>query len=220
MLKIRVLNISKNELAQDAQEVQGHRLGPEPALQEDLRRRIRPCSAASRYGCLVGDYHFDHSPPDVELLGDMAKVAAAAHCAVHHRRRAHAHQHGELAGAGEPARSDQDLPATPDYAAWSSLREIGGLPLHRPGDAALPGAPALRRQDQPGRGLRLRGRHRAAPTTTNTAWSNAAYAMAREHQPLVQAVWLVLADPRRRVRRCGRRPARATPSPPTTAAWT
>ena len=31
------------------------------------------------YGCLVGDYHFDHSPPDVELLGEMAQVAARRH---------------------------------------------------------------------------------------------------------------------------------------------
>ena len=42
MLKIRVLNISKKEMAQDAEEVQRHRLGPVAAVQEDLRRRVRP----------------------------------------------------------------------------------------------------------------------------------------------------------------------------------
>ena len=31
------------------------------------------------FGCLVGDYHFDHTPPDVELLAEMSKIAAAAH---------------------------------------------------------------------------------------------------------------------------------------------
>ncbi len=31
------------------------------------------------YGAIVGDYYFNNSPPDVELLGEMAKVAAAAH---------------------------------------------------------------------------------------------------------------------------------------------
>jgi hypothetical protein len=41
MLKIRVMNISKGS-GQDAQALQGHRLGPEPAVQEALRRRIRP----------------------------------------------------------------------------------------------------------------------------------------------------------------------------------
>ncbi len=42
MLKIRVMNISKKELAQDPEEVQGHRLGPEPDLQEDVRGGVRP----------------------------------------------------------------------------------------------------------------------------------------------------------------------------------
>ncbi|WP_163447098.1 type VI secretion system contractile sheath domain-containing protein, partial [Escherichia coli] len=32
------------------------------------------------FGCLVGDYYFDHSPQDVELLGEMAKIGAASHC--------------------------------------------------------------------------------------------------------------------------------------------
>ena len=41
-----------------------------------------------------------------------------------------------------------------------------------------------------------------------------------EHQPLVQAVRLVLAHPRHRVRRLGRRAADAHASRPTTAAWT
>src|SRR2546423_569574 len=31
------------------------------------------------FGCIVGDYSFDHTPPDVELLGEMSKVSAAAH---------------------------------------------------------------------------------------------------------------------------------------------
>jgi type VI secretion system protein ImpC len=32
------------------------------------------------FGCLVGDYHFDHSPPDVELLQEMSPSVAASHC--------------------------------------------------------------------------------------------------------------------------------------------
>ena len=27
----------------------------------------------------MADYHFDHSPPDVEMLGEIAKVSAASH---------------------------------------------------------------------------------------------------------------------------------------------
>ena len=42
MLKIRVMNISKKELGKTLKQLQGHGLGPEPALQEDVRRGIRP----------------------------------------------------------------------------------------------------------------------------------------------------------------------------------
>ena len=31
------------------------------------------------YGCLVGDYYFDHSPQDVEMLNEIAQVSASAH---------------------------------------------------------------------------------------------------------------------------------------------
>jgi type VI secretion system protein ImpC len=31
------------------------------------------------FGALVGDYHFDHSPADVEMLAGVAQIAAAAH---------------------------------------------------------------------------------------------------------------------------------------------
>ena len=70
----------------------------------------------------MGDYAFDHSPPDVELLGEMAKVAAAAHAPF-------------IAGA-DPAllqfeswqelsnpRDLTKISQTPEYAAWRSLRE-------------------------------------------------------------------------------------------------
>ena len=30
------------------------------------------------FGCLVGDYYFDHTPPDVEFLSEMAKVSATS----------------------------------------------------------------------------------------------------------------------------------------------
>ena len=31
------------------------------------------------YGAIIGDYSFDHSPPDVDILSGMAQIAAAAH---------------------------------------------------------------------------------------------------------------------------------------------
>jgi type VI secretion system protein ImpC len=70
----------------------------------------------------VGDYHFDHSPPDVELLGEMSKVAASAHA--------------PFITGGSPSLMQMDswnelanprdltkIFSTPEYAAWRSLRE-------------------------------------------------------------------------------------------------
>jgi type VI secretion system protein ImpC len=71
---------------------------------------------------LVGDYHFDHSPPDVELLAGMAQIASAAHAPF-------------IAGADptlmqmdswQELTNPRDLTkifSTPEYAAWRSLRE-------------------------------------------------------------------------------------------------
>jgi len=74
------------------------------------------------FGCLVGDYYFDQSAPDVELLGELAKVSAASHCPF-------------IAGASptvmqmdswQELANPRDLTkifSTPEYAAWRSLRE-------------------------------------------------------------------------------------------------
>lgn len=74
------------------------------------------------YGTLVGDYYFDHTPPDVEMLGQIAQIAAAAH-APFISAAAPAlmamEQWQELANPRELGR----IFAAPDYAAWRSLRE-------------------------------------------------------------------------------------------------
>ena len=89
----------------------------------------------------------------------MAQIAAAAHAPFIAGAPPSADEHGVLAGAGQPARPDQDLPDA-GVRRLAVAARVGRLPLHRPDHAALPGPPALRRQDQPGRGVRLRGRHR------------------------------------------------------------
>ena len=46
-------------------------------FQEIVRGRVWPVWREP-YGCLVGDYFFDHSAPDVSC-SEMARVATAAH---------------------------------------------------------------------------------------------------------------------------------------------
>ena len=74
------------------------------------------------YGCLVADYHFDHSPPDVALLTEMMQICSASHTPL-------------ITGASptlfqleqwQELNDRRDLTkifGTAEYAAWRSLRE-------------------------------------------------------------------------------------------------
>ena len=77
-LKIRVMNISKQDLGKTLKRFKGTTWDQSPIFKR-LYEEEYGQFGGQPYGCLVGDYHFDHTPPDVELLGEMAKVAAAAH---------------------------------------------------------------------------------------------------------------------------------------------
>ena len=112
-----------------------------------------------------------------------------------------------VAGIGQSARPDQDLHDA-RIRRMALAARVGRRALRRPGDAALPVAPALRRQDQPGRGVRLRGRdRRRRPRQVHLGQFG--LCDGDQHQPLVQAVRLVLAHSRHRVGRRGRGPADA-----------
>src|SRR5215469_5153373 len=78
MLKIRVLNISKRDLANTLKKFKGTAWDQSPIFKKVYEEEYGQFGGAP-YGCLVGDYYFDHTPPDVELLQGMAQVAAAAH---------------------------------------------------------------------------------------------------------------------------------------------
>ena len=219
MLKIRVLEHLQEGPGQDAQEVQGHGLGPEPALQEDLRAGVRHVRRRA-FGCLVGDYYFDQSPPDVSCWARSPRSRRPPHAPF-------------IAGAAptvmkmdswQELSNPRDLTKifqTPEYAAWRSLRESEdsryiGLAMPRFLSRLPYGA-----KTEPGGRVRLRGGDVKAPShSTSTPGPTAAYAMARQHQPGVQALRLVLAHPRASSRGAPSRACPATPSPPTTAAWT
>ena len=79
MLKIRVMNITQEGSRQDAQALQGHRLGPEPAVQEDLRGGVRP--VRRRAVRLPGRRLLlrPHARPTSSCWARCRKIAAAAH---------------------------------------------------------------------------------------------------------------------------------------------
>jgi len=78
MLKIKVFNISKNELAKTVKRYKGTAWDQSPIFKKVYTEEYDQFGGHP-FGCMVGDYYFDHSPPDVELLGEMTKIAAASH---------------------------------------------------------------------------------------------------------------------------------------------
>lgn len=77
-LKIRVLNISKKDVAKTLKKYKGTAWDQSPLFKK-LYEEEFGSPGGEPYGCLMGDYEFDHSAPDVEMLAGMAQIAAAAH---------------------------------------------------------------------------------------------------------------------------------------------
>jgi type VI secretion system protein ImpC len=121
MLKIRVLNISKKDLAKTLKKYKGVAWDQSPVFKRIYEQEYGQLGGEP-YGCLVGDYYFDHTPGDVELLGQIAQNAAAAHApflAAAAPSLMGMDSWQELANPRDLAK----IFSAPDYAAWRSLRE-------------------------------------------------------------------------------------------------
>lgn len=120
-LKIHYLHLSKAELGRTLRRHSGA-LWDKGALFSKIYEEKFGTFGGEPYGCLVGDYYFDHSPDDVATLSELGRIAAAAHCPF-------------IAGASpalmqmsswQELANRRDLTKiflTPEYAAWRSLRE-------------------------------------------------------------------------------------------------
>ncbi|MEI7461247.1 MAG: type VI secretion system contractile sheath large subunit [Pirellula sp.] len=120
-LKIRVFNISKAEAGKTLKKFKGTAWDQSPLFKKIYEEEYGQFGGEP-YGCLVADYHFDHSPPDVALLTEMMQICSASHTPL-------------ITGASptlfqlekwQELNDRRDLTkifATPEYAAWRSLRE-------------------------------------------------------------------------------------------------
>ena len=121
MLKIRVLNVSKKDLGKTLKKFKGAAWDQSPIFKK-LYEEEYGQFGGEPYGCLVGDYHFDHSPPDVQLLSEMAKIAAASHAPFITGAEPSLMQMDSWSELANP-RDLTKIFSTPEYAAWRSLRE-------------------------------------------------------------------------------------------------
>jgi len=121
MLKIRVLNISKQELGKTLKKFKGTRWDQSPVFKKIYTAEYDQMGGEP-YGCLVGNYYFDHSPQDVDLMGEMAKNCAAAHTPFIAGVSPSVMQMDSWSELSNPADLAKIF-TTPEYAAWRSLRE-------------------------------------------------------------------------------------------------
>jgi len=121
MLKIRVMNISKKDLHKTLKKFKGTAWDQSPLFKK-LYEEEYGQFGGEPYGCLVGDYYFDHSPPDVEMLGEIAQVAAAAHSPFIAGGSPNSFQMDSWQELANP-RDLTKIFQTPEYASWRSLRE-------------------------------------------------------------------------------------------------
>ena len=175
MLKIRFMNISKADLGKTLKRYKGTAWDQSPLFKKIYEAEYGQFGGEP-FGCLVGDYYFDQTPPDTELLGEISKVAAAAHTPF-------------IAGASptvmqmeswQELANPRDLTkifTTPEYASWRSLRESDdarylGLAMPRylsrlPYGAKTSPVEEFDFEEDTG-----------AADHSRYAWANAAYAMA------------------------------------------
>jgi type VI secretion system protein ImpC len=120
MLKISVMNISKKDFGKTLKKFKGTAWDQSPLFKKIYEEEYGQLGGEP-FGALVGDYYFDHSPPDVELLGEMSKVAAAAHTPFIAAASPNLMQMGSWQELSNP-RDLTKIFTTPEYAAWRSLR--------------------------------------------------------------------------------------------------
>jgi type VI secretion system protein ImpC len=174
-LKIRVLNISKNELGKTLKKFKGTAWDQSPIFKKMYEEEFGQFGGEP-FGAIVADYYFDNSAPDVELLSSMAKVAAAAHAPF----IAAAAPSVMLMDSWQELANPRDLTKifqTPEHAAWRSFRESEdsryiGLAMPRflarqPYGAKTDPVEAFDFEEDT-----------SAAGSKNYTWANAAYAMA------------------------------------------
>ena len=120
-LRVKVLNISKSELQAMMRRYPGAKWDKSP-LHNMVYEENLGTLGGKPFGCLIGDYHFDHSSPDVNLLNSIGKIAEASLAPF-------------ISGAspsllGLDSWNEISIPPdlseifeTPEYAQWNSLRD-------------------------------------------------------------------------------------------------
>jgi type VI secretion system protein ImpC len=120
-LKIRVFNVSKRDLGKMFSKFKGTAWDQSPLFKQIYESEYGQLGGTP-YGCLIGDYQFDHSLPDVEILRGMAQIAAASHAPFITSPSPRMLDMESWEELGNP-RDLTKIFEEPEYAAWRSFRK-------------------------------------------------------------------------------------------------
>lgn len=121
-LKLRFMGISKDELRRNMKRYKGISWDQSPLFKQIYEEEYGQLGGEP-YGCLVADYHFDHSAPDVDLLSSIGKVAASAHMPFITGASPSVMQMDSWQELANPRDLTRIFTQNLEYAAWNSLRQ-------------------------------------------------------------------------------------------------
>ncbi len=120
-LKIRVLNVTKKELAKDLEKAVEF---DQSQLFKKVYEEEYGTLGGQPYGMLMGDYEFGRSAEDVGMLQKLAGVAAASHAPFVGGVSPKMFGMDDFTELSKP-RDMTKIFDSPDYAQWKSFRESG-----------------------------------------------------------------------------------------------
>lgn len=120
-MKIRVMNISKNDLGKTLKKYKGTAWDQSP-LFKSVYEGEYGVAGGQPYGCLVGDFEFDHTAPDMEIMEGMSQIAAAAHAPFITAPSPNLLNMDSWQELSKP-RDLSKIFQTADYARWNSFRQ-------------------------------------------------------------------------------------------------
>jgi len=120
-LKIRFMDISKDDVRRTMKRYKGVAWDQSPLFKQIYEQEYGQLGGEP-YGCLVADYYFDHTPPDVDLLSSIAKISAASHTPFISGASPSVLQMDSWQELANPRDLTKIFTQNLEYAPWNSLR--------------------------------------------------------------------------------------------------
>jgi type VI secretion system protein ImpC len=120
LIKFRILDITRRELSRTLRKYRGIAWDQSPIFIKLYEQEYGQLGGEP-FGLLVGDFEFSHHAEDVQVLSDLAKIAAAAHAPFISAASPSIMQMTSWQELANP-RDLTRIFNTPEYTAWRSMR--------------------------------------------------------------------------------------------------